>query len=516
MNFSTSSLSAAIGATPPTTAPPDTSLAAATGTAPPIVALSDTSHTTPPPETPTAIAATTTATSSNVDLTLPSIRKSDDITPSPIRVSTLPPNRSQDPPKQQRTGTAKKATNFFLCNLTSIDPPEVKALYPIFQFGKHPAPATKDSSTTNATTDLATLTITNDNNPEDNQLITGNDDTNITTKLSSTIPTATKDPTYEGGTNPPSPTTGANTSTTLTITDPNPPNSSDKSTTKYTPSKQLDFDSTPLSSVKMAPITKRTPTTTIMKSSNKSKVVISPAAPEVRRYEKDSPATMKDPEIEIITQAPHAHKFKTVFELSIKIPKTDRVLHELSNKMTAALAFIQKYADPTAAFLPKTDATQPQILNRSTFPTVIFSLEADYFVFSSSAWHYAPKGIRGKIIRLSAIIGSDVDPEKIARCRPDLNVMNVGIDIKAHQNIDTNTRITLLGAPNTINKMEAKNLCLNIYQSALRILQTENPDDSIASTTVVPDFAIILAHPQGLQYTATDNTEEKYTPPAKE
>ena len=184
--------------------------------------------------------------------------------------------------------------------------------------------------------------------------------------------------------------------------------------------------------------------------------------------------------------------------------------------MTAALAFIQKYADPTAAFLPKTDATQPQIINKSTFPTVIFPLEADYFVFSSSACHYAPKGIRGKIIRFSAIIGSDVEPERILHCRPDLNVMNVGIDIKAHQNINTNTRITLLGAPNTINKTEAKNLCLNIYQSALHILQAEHPDDPIASTTVVPDYAIILAHPQGLQYTATDNTEEKYTPPAKE
>jgi hypothetical protein len=75
--------------------------------------------------------------------------------------------------------------------------------------------------------------------------------------------------------------------------------------------------------------------------------------------------------------------------------------------------------------------------------------------------HHSPHG--KKVIRLSAIIGSDVEPDMIARCRPNLNAMHVGLEIKAHQNIDTNTRITLLGTPNTHQQPGSKENMLHNF-----------------------------------------------------
>lgn len=550
MNFSPSSLAAAIGAIPVDAAADNSD---ATLSIPATDPSTDISGPIVPPYNTNPDPPDTTMTTTDADGTIvPSIRKSDDISPSPIRVSTLPPSRSQDPPKHARTSITSRATRFFLRDLTTIDPPEVKALFPIFKFnsagkakpsGDESAPNPPTPSSAAATTNVAstrdapappsTLTLSTESNKSNNNLTTLPDDKSDNHKNSETrLDDILNTNNHNNNTilnyftmDPPTPSTGINISTLATANANQHPASSYKPTPKDSTSKQLDFslttdhDSTPLSSVKMAPINKRTKntsSTTQLKSSIKSKVVISPAAPEVRRYEKDSPATMKDPDVMDTHAPPHVHKFKTVFELSVKIPKTERVLHELSNKLLSALAFVQKYADPTAAFLPKSDPTLSHINNRLSFPTVIFPLEADYFVFGSPSWHYAPKGIRGKVIRFSAIIGSDVDPDRIARCRPDLNVMHVGIDIKAHQDIDTNTRIALLGAPNTINKKEAKNICMDIYKSALTLLQAEHPDDPISSTTTIPDFAIILTQPQGLPYVAQDNSEEKYTPPSKE
>jgi hypothetical protein len=514
MSFSASSLAAALGANPtgtPTANPPNSTQSNLTTTTTTAAAASSSTTTSIPTDAanssvPTnAKPNTTTITDLVKGINAATIRKADDISPSPIRVSTRPPSRTQDPPKHQRTSVTSRATKFFLRDLTTIDPPEVQAYYPIFKFGK-----TNKSSPT-STGDSATVSNPSTNNGDSNNSTSTPDDNQLVIK------TPTLSNTNESNLDPASPTTGAGLTTSLQLS------------TNDTPSKQLDFsiptdhDSTPLSSVKMAPIKKRTSASSInsssstqTKSSTKSKVIISPNAPDVRRYDKTLPATAKDPEITDITLPPHIHKFKTVFELAIKIPKTEKVLHELSTKMLSALAFMQKYADPTAAFLPKTNSELPHICNKLSFPTVIFPLEEDYFVFSTPSWHYAAKGIRGKIIRLSVIIGTDVEPERIARCKPDLNTMNVGIEIKPHQDIDTNTRIALLGAPNTINKTEAKKLCLEIFQSALSLHQVEHPEDEISSTVTIPDFAIILTQPQGLPYVAQDDSNEKYTPPAKE
>lgn len=500
MNVSSSALTAATGAnTNDQTNPP---LA--------LITLAETALTTTNPDTTTDMADSSTlptSTNSNTTTDDPTlctsstinaatIRKADDISPSPICVATLPPSRSQDPPKQARTSTTRQATKFFLRDLTSIDPPEVTALYPIFKFGKNNV--------------AVSSTDTNNKNNKTQEAATGR---------SAAPPSPTPHVTHQEGENneddlkPPA----------------NAPTVTNPSELDASPSKQLVFsppdseDSTPLSSVKLAPIkNSNTPNSTPSgglksKSILRSKVAISPKQPEVRVYEKDSPANPKEPEpVEIVPAEPHNHKYKTVFEMSIKIPRCDKVLPELTNKMIGALSFIRQWADPTAAYLPKNDPTKTQITNKASFPTVIFPLDTDYFVFATATWHYAPKAIQGKVVRLSVVIGSDVSPDTIALCRPDLNTMGIGFDIKAHQNIDTNTRIVLLGAPNTISKSEAKKICYDVYQSALQKYKVEHAEEQLSLTVDIPDFAVILNYPQGLPITRTEGEEDKYIPPPKE
>jgi hypothetical protein len=100
------------------------------------------------------------ATVTSTPITAGTIRKVDDITPSPMcnysfaHASLLDPEkvmipsatgehlfsydnttRVQDPPpKQARDSTSSRATKYFICDLTSVDPPKIKAFYPIFNF----------------------------------------------------------------------------------------------------------------------------------------------------------------------------------------------------------------------------------------------------------------------------------------------------------------------------------------------------------------------------------------------
>lgn len=539
---------------------------AAGSNGPPTVPLTNTNPSTQDPLSNPSHHPTTTGKNNTTDpndrmdtSTAGSIRKVDEITPSPLRVmgfpragdldpeqATLPPmssdnpfspdnsTRIQDPPKQARTSTTSRVAKYLLRDLTTIDPPEVKAFYPIFNFtGSTTAPkGTNQSTTTTDTTDTANDVNNNTNNKVIDLTTTANT-THSTTFHSTTSPA--ENAIAINSTNPPNESSTKPPPTTPSILpkedDANLKLSHSSTATKDTASKQLDFsmdaeeDFTPLSSVKMrlAPTKKRTSysskdsSSSQLKSSLKSsKVVISPNALEIRNYEKGSPAARKDPETTTtIDTTPYVHKHKTIFDLSVKIPKTTKLLQELSTKLVSALSFIQEWADPTAAIISKDSSTKPHITSKLSFPTVIFPLESDYFVFANTTWHYAPKGLQGKVIRFSTIIGSDVEPELIARCKPDLNAMGVGIDIKAHQNIDTNTRITLLGAPNTISKSEAKKLCLQIFESALKIVQSEQPDDAISSTVSIPDFAVILIQPQGLPYVKMDDAVD-YNPPSRE
>ena len=137
--------------------------------------------------------------------------------------------RIQDPPKQARDSTSSRATKYFIHDLTSVDPPEIKAFYPIFNFDE-----TNKSKPTlsrkNATQQLTSLkdpkamddtdinSLKNANPMTDTSIIdlsipTTNNNTKKdaiqleTSKGNNTIPSSHQDiPSAQTGKNPPSST----------------------------------------------------------------------------------------------------------------------------------------------------------------------------------------------------------------------------------------------------------------------------------------------------------------------
>lgn len=297
--------------------------------------------------------------------------------------------------------------------------------------------------------------------------------------------------------------------------------------TKSNPPKQKDnddSDSRPLSNVKLRParsskssfitLTPQQDTTALGKG-KKRNVLFSPDEPEVRilgTEPQKTPQPTKDTPTVIIER-----KHRMVFEISIKIgPNVQLVQNELRSKLLAMLAFIQKWIDPVAAFAPKQQGSkEPYICGKDSYPEVIFILSQTYFYFNSQTW-YNKSQASGKMVRLSAVIAMNKDPSLIESAKADLNQLGIIITAKAFQEVDTNSRLIFLGAPNSISKQYAKFVITKILEQTETDLSVEDPDYSLSvPLNNWPDFAIVCMQPQGLPYVAKDRNE-KYEPPARE
>jgi hypothetical protein len=161
----------------------------------------------------------------------------------------------------------------------------------------------------------------------------------------------------------------------------------------------------PLSRAKLVPKI----TLTGRRSGSKSARVVFSPTNEVRTLDSGDPPT-KISELSVeppaTTPATLSHDFKTVFEISVRVdPHTSQVQTEVGAKLLKSLAFIQQWIDPSVAFLPKSiDSTAPPITDKASFPSVIYQLQSHYFYFYSPSW-YTRAQERGKMIKLSAILG---------------------------------------------------------------------------------------------------------------
>jgi hypothetical protein len=116
------------------------------------------------------------------------------------------------------------------------------------------------------------------------------------------------------------------------------------------------------------------------------------------------------------------------------------------------------------------------------------------------------------MVQISVVLGTDNDPEDVIKARPDINKYGVGLVIKPHQDVDTNSRIILLGAPNSISKKEALMIITTILCSAEDDMKRNDPDyDRDLFNETFPEFAIICAQPQGLPFVPSDD-KKGYTP----
>jgi hypothetical protein len=250
-----------------------------------------------------------------------------------------------------------------------------------------------------------------------------------------------------------------------------------------------------------------------------SKVLFSPTN-EVRVMEQDNQVTYASVAAKDAPSTPETptihHKHKTVFEISVKInPNTEHVNLELRNQLLQTLSFIREWIDPDAAFLPKRSTTSLKpIVDKPSFPAVTYLLVSSYFHFASPSWFTATKE-RNKMVRLSAIMGLNVDPTEIELAKADINGFGVILTIKPHQDVETSSKLIFLGAPYAMSKHYAKQMMIKVF-TAVEVEIKKDPDHEQQEMFVgdLPDFAVTITQPQNTYVEQAKG--EKYVLPAKE
>ena len=212
-----------------------------------------------------------------------------------------------------------------------------------------------------------------------------------------------------------------------------------------------------------------------------------------------------------------SYKFKAVVEISANIPKTDKVYPVLREQILSSLAFIQKFSDPSAAFLPKPNSTHSiPIYDEPSFPMDQFTTGMHFFVYQNEYSLFAIR-TENRWVRLSANMGFNIDPSTfLHHMKIDLMGLGAAIEIKQEQSLNTCTNIVFLGAPQFINKAYAK----EVMDRHLIPLEKElMAEDSFTYPESIhggpwPSYSLVLEQPGGLFEPIAKGM--KRTPPPRE
>ncbi len=197
------------------------------------------------------------------------------------------------------------------------------------------------------------------------------------------------------------------------------------------------------------------------------------------------------------------HPYKTVLSTSVRLEKAKDPLSLFIGKMVDALAFLRTHVDPTIAILPKSpDFDNEHIVDKPSFPTVVFTLNQRYFnIETRGAFADNTKTQNGKTVKLSLILGSTIPitHQLLDEVRHDTSSVGVTFWYKPHQEVDTVTRIVFLGAPNNANKVEAKEIIDNALRPLEQHLRTTDPKSYPPEVFGLPwpDFAVVSEQPTG-------------------
>jgi hypothetical protein len=139
------------------------------------------------------------------------------------------------------------------------------------------------------------------------------------------------------------------------------------------------------------------------------------------------------------------HPFRTVLQTTVRVEKVKDVLPNFTTKLLQALSFIREHVDETAAYVPKrTELTDDHIVDKTSFPTVVYTLNQRYFqVESRTAFTSALKTPSGRTIHLSLVMGSSIKitPQLLEEFRHDVGVFGVTFWYKPYQEVDTSSQI---------------------------------------------------------------------------
>jgi hypothetical protein len=222
------------------------------------------------------------------------------------------------------------------------------------------------------------------------------------------------------------------------------------------------------------------------------------------------------------------HPYKAVLTAPVRIEKVKDIIDHFITKMTNTLAFLCTHVDPTMAILPKSsDSDNVHIVDKLSFPTVVFSLIHRYFnVETRGAFMDTLKSHNGCTVNLLLILGSTVQvmPQLLEEVRHYTTNLGVMVWSKSHQEVDMTTWLVFLGAPNNANKEEAKEIINKLLQSLEQHLLTTDSKTYPMDVLGLPwhDFSVVSEQPTGQPYVQPEIGKDRkpiqklYVPPPPE
>ncbi len=204
------------------------------------------------------------------------------------------------------------------------------------------------------------------------------------------------------------------------------------------------------------------------------------------------------------------HPYKTVLTASVRIEKVKDALDHFITKMTNTLAFLRTHVDSTMAILPKSsDSDNEHIIDKLSFPTVVFLLNQRYFnIETRGAFMDTLKSHNGRTVKLSLVLGStlQVTPQLLEEVRHDTTNLGVMHWYKPHQEVDTTTRLVFLGTPNNANKEEAKEIINKLLRPLEQHLLTTDSKTYPLDVFGLPwpNFAVVSKQPTSQPYVQSE------------
>ncbi len=148
-----------------------------------------------------------------------------------------------------------------------------------------------------------------------------------------------------------------------------------------------------------------------------------------------------------------AARFNCVVGFAIRVDKGNYAKEGFNNKIAESLAFLCEYLDKAACFLPsRKDQQLGPIKSKADIPKYQVIMK-NYFSIPNPMAFANVSQDGGRVIKGSAVMGFSIDPnECLNDAAGDLRSMGCSLFYKKFQEVDTVSRLILLGVPNSIKE----------------------------------------------------------------
>ncbi len=148
-----------------------------------------------------------------------------------------------------------------------------------------------------------------------------------------------------------------------------------------------------------------------------------------------------------------AVNFQCVIGFAIRVDKGNNTKGGFDKKLTEGLTFLREFVDPAACILPnRKNKRLGPIKSKSDLPKYQLTMR-NYFNISNQMAFLNVNQDNGRVIKGSAIMGFSINPKNcLDDAAGDLRTMGCSLFYKKCQEVDTVSKLILLGVPNSIEE----------------------------------------------------------------